>query len=258
MLNQRLNRKVLFEKTIAVYTENVKRAFDRNRANQAIKSMVGYSNPELIPNGYGVFGLAVVIDTRSQITEISPEIIVEGNSDLYMRKVRQCNFDDVTRRIENVSLENIDNGIDYNNIGQMSGSVEQLVSRYNSFGTSAPITTVTNIDVRSIMSILAEMISEDLAYVKAYVEGIRGDVNRFIYESNQVNTPYGLIIKEGNRFEFPDGLIVLATNVFRKPDGSYHWNYDVALSNELMRAAKDDSSFSIDPINRGYRYNNGY
>lgn len=250
MLNNLLNRKVLLGATIKVLTEEAKLAFTRNLADRSMSSLVAYTQPEQIPDGFGVMGFMIVMDHSSQISEISPEMIIAGNSDEYMQLVLRANTTNdlgVTRKQVAITVGS-------------AGAVSQLISLYNVFSGQNvhQLTSVSNIDVRGVMPVVAEIISEDLKYMKNYIEAIQGNINRLVYEGATMQTPIGPIIKQGNRFEFPDGIVIVANNVFRNPDGSFNWDYQVALGNELMRSAKDDGAFTVEKTMMSYGNGGGY
>lgn len=244
MLNKQLHKKVYFEKTIKVFSDIAKGAFIERTKNPAITSIIAYTKPELIPGGYGVMGIAVIIDNSSMINEISPEIIICSNSSEYNNII--------------LNATNITNGVSRDNVAldmSSSGVIEQVVTYYNNY-TKQSLTSIVNIDIKSVMAILAEIISEDLTHVRDYVNAINGDMNLLAFQGACVRvSDTEEIIKQNNTFTFPDGLIVILNRVMRRPDGTFDWDYSVGLGNELMRAAKDDGAFNT--LNNQYNYNGG-
>lgn len=194
--------------------------------NMVMKSVVAYTWPDQIPGGKGCFSLVVVLDTTSNIQEVSPQVII-GNSQkelidmieaqaTYSRKIYQVNQD----------------------------TIHKFTVLYYGAMTGEALQTVSQIDVQSATRTIGEIISRDCDEVIRYVTGVQGDRSRINFEPLVVNTQAGRLIKDSNNFMFEDGLIITVTGVSRNPDGSFGVGYDVYLNDSIMRSVKEDAGFS--------------
>lgn len=233
MIDNTLNRKVLLEKSFEALASVARSTYTREIKNDiALVRGINYTNPEVIPNGFGVFSLIVILDSRAE--EMTPQLLVTSNTEA---------FNDLIMK----SL-----GRDAKPYVVKGDAIQKhAMITYSDFNKSS-LGAVSSIDYKGVLGIIGEMLAEDLTYVKQYIQMTNGDRNRLIFEYAQVQTPYGLLIKEGNKFYFPDGLIFNVVVTGRNPDGSIGWDFEVILGNEIMRGTKHDATFA----NRNLNQNN--
>lgn len=241
MLNMGLNRKVLVEKTFGSISVAARETIYRH-PDKALTSGIMYTDPEKMPNGMGVLGLLIVIDTKTE--EMTPQLISAGNDQEYLDIIlKSCNMYRKAFRINGDKLKS------------------HITISYADF-TGCSLATVSDIDVRSVVSIIGEMLAEDINFVTEYIKATRGNRNQMMFQPACQQTPMGLVVKEANKFIFPDGLIIQVNSVGMNPDGSFNWDYDVVLGNEIMRGAKSDMAFANRSINQqqdnGYNNNGGF
>ena len=234
MLNMQLNRKVLLEKTFGALSVAARETIYRN-PDKALTSGIMYTDPEKMPNGMGVLGLLVVIDTKTE--EMTPQLITAGSDQEYLNMILQST--NMFRKAFRINGDQLKSHITIN---------------YSDF-TGHSLATVSDIDVRPVVSIIGEMLAEDVAFVNQYIMATKGNRNQLMFEPACQQTNYGLVIKETNKFIFPDGLIVQVNSVGRNPDGSFSWDYDVVLGNEIMRGAKSDMAFANKNLNQQHNQN---
>lgn len=192
-----------------------------------MKSVVAYTWPDQIPGGKGYFSLIVVLDTTSNIQEVSPQIII-GNSQKDLMDIieAQANY---ARKIYQVNQD----------------TIHKFTVLYYGAMTGEALQTVSQIDVTSATRTIGEILSKDCDEVIRYVTGVQGNRSRINFEPFVVNTQVGRIIKDSNNFLFEDGLIITVTGVSRNPDGSFGISYDISLNDSIMRSVKEDAGFSV-------------
>lgn len=235
MLGNDLKRDVLLERTVRAMAVIAKESMLVNK-DITVKKLVVYTVPENIPgvNGtsLGTVGLIVTMDTMSQIQEMSPQLLLCGNTDEYLNTIRNVATRDINVKLIEVNDHKLKQTVTYN---------------YNSISGGRSLESQTNADIGNIMRLIAEMMAEDLMYIDSYIQQINGDRNALQYSNQSRQTPYGMLYKNNNRFEFPDGIIIIVKSLDRNQDGTSKWDYDGELSNVAMRGAKDDTAFTSFP-----------
>lgn len=241
MINNQLERNVLVQVAFTALSVGAKNVLNRED-NRALSSIILATQSERIPNGYngsyGVLGLAIVVDKLAE--EITPQIIVAANEQEYQAMLLKATEGN-TRTLKQVQGDNLKN---------------HAMINYGEF-VKQSLAHVTDIDIRSIVSVIAEMVAEDITFIQSFINGCQGNRNMIILGHYQQQTPYGLVFKEANKFVFPDGLIFAVKSLVKQPDGSDVWDYDIFLDNETMRGAKNDMTFANRELNQNLA-NNGY
>lgn len=244
MLNMQLNRKVLLDKAFGSLSVAARETIYRH-PDKALTSGIMYTDPEKMPGGMGVLGLIVVIDTKTE--EMTPQLITAGSDQEYL---------DIVLGSTNM----------YRKAFRINGDTlkSHISISYSDF-TGHSLATVSDIDVRPVVSIIGEMLAEDVNFVTQYIMLIKGNRDQMMFQPAFQQTPYGHVVKDSNKFIFPDGLIIQVNTIGVNQDGSYTWDYDVILGNEIMRGAKSDMAFANRALNQqnnqqmGYQtQNNGY
>lgn len=233
MLDRRLMKIVLLEKTYGALSLVAKETMLRQK-DRATTSGLIFTQPAAMKDGLGYCGLIVVIDTITE--EITPQLLVTATVEEYTNAIGAASMMPSRKSFK----------VDETNL-----NAKIMVSYYEFTGVA--LSTVSDIDTRSVVDIIAEIVSNDMVTIMNYIKSINGDRTRMLMESGSTQTDDGLVIKEGNRFTFPDGIIVYAKNIFTGRDGSFSWDYDLVLSNEIMRGAKNDASFANKNLNQGAR-----
>lgn len=239
MINPGLNRKILIEKAFGAMAVTAKDTINRE-TDPSVTSGILYTDPELVtPPKKLVCGLIVVIDRMTE--EITPQLVVANSSDEYYAAIQRAAM--FPRKAYKVAGD---------------GLREHIIISYDEFNHQS-LATVSDIDVKSIVRIIGELLAEDLNVVENYIKSINGNMQIIAFQPSHYNTPAGPIIKERNTFMFPDGLIIVLKSVLPSGTGDFIWDYDINLSNEIMRGAKIDGAFSNKSINsNGYGNPSGY
>ena len=243
MLGNGLKREVLLERTVRAVAVIAKEKMLDNK-DMTVKKMVVYTVPEMIPGNLGAIGLVVTMDTTSQIQEMSPQLLIAENSQEYYNTIQAA--------LGQVGVSGKATAVDDDTLKQ------SVAYNYNSLSTGGSLEAETNADIRNIMKLIAEMVGEDIMYVKNFIDQINGDRNALQFANLSRPTPYGTLHKISNRFEFPDGIILIVKSLDRNPDGTYRWDYDAELSNLTMRGAKDDTAFTSFPNQMGQQFMGGH
>lgn len=220
-------RNVFISSLIASLSQAV-RETERQSQNTAVTTLIGYTYPTPIPGNKGFLSIVIVLDQSSSIQEASPMILT------------------ATTAQEIINILNTGTNTNRKLCQINESSVKSSVAmNYNAL-SKAMLTADSPIDVKSGSCIVAGILSEDLNIVVDYINRVKGDRSRIMFETiNDARfNGVGRVVKESNKFIFEDGLIITVTGVMPNPDGSYNFNYDLLLNNEIMRAAKQDSAFS--------------
>lgn len=196
-------------------------------SDRTLKSLIGYTYPELIPGGYGYMSLAIIIDGSSNIAEISPQIIIDNSADAILQSIMSSASNDPGRQYYQVNMDDIK---------------KYIVFHYNEMTKSKDISILDNYTATRLV---AQMLTEDLTATMNYIEGVRGDRNTIMFKNEYTTLPdIGRVMKNMNAFVFEDGINIVVTGVYMNPDKSYGMNYDIMLSDNINRAVKYDNMFS--------------
>ncbi len=196
--------------------------------DRTLKSLIGYTYPELIPGGYGYVSLAVIIDGSSNIAEISPQIIINSSADAILQSIMESASKDAGRQYHQINMDDIK---------------KYIVMRYNEMSKSQNLSLLDNYTATHLV---AQILAEDISSVMSYIEAVRGDRNVIMFKGDETTLQnIGRVIKSMNTFIFEDGINICVTGVYANPDKSYGMNYDIMLSDNINRSVKYDNMFSV-------------
>lgn len=239
MLNQMLNKKVLLEKTCEAMASVTKDIIYRNIIKQndrSVSAVIVYTNPEEIRQGtqMGVLSIAIVADLISG--EMTPQILTAPDAMSLNSMVQaSVNNTNAIRKYWSIPAADI---------------TKHAKLNYDAL-TKHTLAAISDIDTRSVVSIIGEIIYEDILNMKDYITNVaRLDRNRLMFERLSVPSTDGVIVKDNNVFDFPSGFQYKIKSFMVRPDRSWDWDYDIELGNEAMRGAKRDDTFISKDLNQ--------